>query len=159
MGRVKQLIPKYFELGGVPYNVIPATYYKIEDSTEGLGQERSADGLVLLATHFKGRPMPHEKIVNTFYHELSHALFDTMGHPLVNDEVMCQTLGNLLMEYDRTKDNLISNFLDARQDNHPFIKSIRKAYNCEGYGVDPFYEHSRFEAIKSKGFDVIDSED
>lgn len=150
----KQPIPTYFELGGVPIDVLVTTYYKVEDSSEGLGQERSADGKILLATHFKGRPMPHQRIVNTFYHELAHSLFDSIGHELKDNELVCQSIGNLLMEYDRTKTAFVDDFLSARDDDNVFIKSMRYAHNCEDLEVSSFYKETAFKPVNKIDKDI-----
>ena len=141
-------IPSRFQLGGMPIEVIVATHFKVKDNIETLGQERTVDGKILLATHFTGRPMSFAKITNTFYHELTHAMLATMDHKLVDDEQFCTCLGNLLMEYENTKYDFIYDYLAARDDDNVFVKSVQRFYGCENLEVDPFYKDTEYHSKK-----------
>lgn len=96
-------IPTKFELARVRVDVENIEY----TSKESLGFCSNADSKIVIANQSRRVVQSQLKKLNTFYHELAHMYFMTMDRQdLYDDEVLCTALGNLMMEFDITRDEL-----------------------------------------------------
>lgn len=87
-------IPSKFNVGGQEVNV------HLYDNLDGkLGECCLAGGYLKLAKTFKGIEQTPTSLLNTFYHEVTHAILDTMGRDeLSSDEVFVNTFASFLTE-------------------------------------------------------------
>ena len=88
------LIPKEYTVGGQVLNV------SLVDSLDGkLGICCLGSGFVKIANHFDGKEQSETSKQNTFYHELTHTILDTMGRSdLSGDEVFVNSFSSFLLE-------------------------------------------------------------
>lgn len=90
---MKHKLPNKFTVGGQEIEV------RIVDSIDGskLGTCSVAEGAVRIAKTFNGREQSESSKLNTFCHELTHSILDTMGeHELsANERFVCSFSGFL----------------------------------------------------------------
>lgn len=93
---MKFKIPKEFQLAGYTYKVL----IKPDIQTVGAhGMTRYDPGEIWLDSKLE----PEDLKAVTFYHELFHAMFNTIGREdLKNDEAIVDLLGNLMWQYHKT---------------------------------------------------------
>lgn len=102
MNKIKNCIPKRCTLGGVEF-----TTKFIENMTNGgkLGDSCTTDGSINIQKINYGLKQIHSQIQNTYFHELAHNIFGMIGRiDLTEDEVLVQSVGNMLFEFMRTAD-------------------------------------------------------
>lgn len=86
-------IPNKFILGGQEITVIHTD--QIEGG--GMGDCCIWDSTIKIADNYKGRPQSDGSKVNTFYHELTHLILDTMGeYELSTNEKFISTFSSFL---------------------------------------------------------------
>ena len=86
-------IPKSFTVGGQDIDV-----RKVERCDSGcLGECCVSEGFVDIADTSKGREISDSVRLNTFYHELTHCILDTMGENELsaNEKFVCTFSGFL----------------------------------------------------------------
>ena len=88
-------IPDYFRVGGQLMKVeFPQ---KIED--DKLGNCCVAEGIIKIAKTFSGKEQSESSQQNSFFHELTHCILDTMGRgDLSGDELFVNTFASFLNE-------------------------------------------------------------
>ena len=89
--------PTQFEMAGITFNVI-----KKPDLVKlGLhGMARYDDNEIWV----EEKPLNEDHQGITFYHELFHILFNTVGREdLRNDEALVDLLGSLMWQFEKTK--------------------------------------------------------
>ena len=88
------LIPKEYVVGG---QLLEVSYV---DSLNGkLGTCCLGAGFVKIANNFNGEKQSETSKQNTFYHELTHTILDTMGRDdLSGDEVFVNSFSSFLLE-------------------------------------------------------------
>lgn len=99
-------IPTQFSLMNRDYKVTPATTGEQKVMEDYDGEGGSLLGLcdyeherIVLAKHRTRQSLEH-----TFFHELSHAMFEAVGRPdLSEDEALVDALGAALHQYHKTK--------------------------------------------------------
>ena len=94
------MIPIKFTLGGTEYRV------KIEDSSIDnavVAQVSYPEALVSISSRSKGKQCAADYMEASFYHELVHAMLETMGkHALSEDEELVEGLANQLHQFMKT---------------------------------------------------------
>ena len=94
------MIPIKFTLGGTEYRV------KIEDSSIDnavVAQVSYPEALVSVSSRSKGKKCTAGYMEASFYHELVHAMLETMGkHTLSEDEELVEGLANQLHQFMKT---------------------------------------------------------
>lgn len=87
-------IPSKFQVGGQKINVV------LKDNLDGkLGDCCLGSGVLNLAKSFKGEKQSPTSMLNTFYHELTHCILDTMGEDnLSADEKFVSSFSSFLTE-------------------------------------------------------------
>ena len=92
-------IPISFTLGGQDIRVVEMN--RCEGDT--LGNCCVGEGKIEIAHAFNGKQQPDSIKLNTFYHELTHAILITMGqHELSDDEIFVCTFSSFLTEAVRS---------------------------------------------------------
>lgn len=92
-------IPKSFTVGGQDMDVLIADTIP-EDK---LGECTIWNGIIRIARVYKGIPQTQSSQYNTFFHELTHAVLDTMGeYELNNNEKFVCTFSGFLTEAIRS---------------------------------------------------------
>ena len=85
---------KNFKVGGQEVKVI-----EVENLDGKLGECCLAAGWVKIADKFKGESQSESSKLNTLYHEMTHAILDTMGRDdLSADEVFVSSFSSFLTE-------------------------------------------------------------
>ena len=94
------MIPIKFTLGGTEYRV------KIEDSSIDnavVAQVSYPEALVSISSRSKGKQCTDDYMEASFYHELVHAMLETMGkRNLSEDEELVEWLANQLHQFMKT---------------------------------------------------------
>lgn len=88
-------IPKRFNVGGQTINI------NIKDRLESdkLGECCVAEARIDIAKTFNGREQAYPSQLNTFYHELTHCILDTMGeNELSGNEKFVSCFSSFLCE-------------------------------------------------------------
>ena len=88
-------IPSKLNIGGLLINV------EIVHRCEGdvLGLCNSAEGQILIANTFDGKPQSETSKINTYWHEVVHCILDTMGEKeLSENEKFVSCFGSFLTE-------------------------------------------------------------
>lgn len=87
-------IPSKFQVGGQKMNVV------IKDNLDGkLGCCCLGSGVLSIAESFKGERQSSTSMLNTFYHELTHCILDTMGEESLSaDEKFVSSFSSFLTE-------------------------------------------------------------
>lgn len=86
------VVPSYFELGGFEWTV------KFSDDLTELGKSDCHSQLITLRSG-----MSEQTTVQTFYHELVHAILFTMGQ-MSHDEVYVDAFAVFLHQFAKTQD-------------------------------------------------------
>jgi len=91
-----------FKLGAVEWKV---KINNDELSQKGCYGLCDYDGsLITLQNKSNGVERQTESIENTLYHEVTHAILDTLGyHELSSDEKLVQQVGTLFHQFEKTK--------------------------------------------------------
>jgi hypothetical protein len=78
-------IPKTFTVGKHKYTV---EVHKHIPGSDGMGQIKYSQRLVQIATHssYNLKPHPKREVLDTFWHEVTHAILKDMGHDLESNE-------------------------------------------------------------------------
>lgn len=101
------VVPKTFELSRVKWEIKVKSdgEYSIDNVSRSLLGECNIDHTTINICLLSDKtPVKYDKVINTYYHELVHALLETLDRvDLTHDEVLVTGLGSLLMEYDLTK--------------------------------------------------------
>ena len=100
-------IPKTFSLMNVDFEVRHATdpEQQAMDTADPqvLGLCDSHEGEILLGRHPK-----REMIESTFFHELAHALFESIGREDLSDnEGLVDAIGGAIHQYEKTKEGSV----------------------------------------------------
>ena len=93
------MIPSKFTVGGQDIEV------RLVEACESskLGTCSVAEGVINIAKTFSGREQSESSRENTFYHELTHAILDTMGeHDLSDNEKFVCAFSGFLTEAIRS---------------------------------------------------------
>ena len=106
-------IPKKIRIGGQVLEVTEPE--KFEDSK--LGRCCLANGYIKIAKTFDGLQQSESSKLNTYWHEVLHAILDTMGRSdLSNDEVfVCSFAGFLTECYTSMEEDWKNDQLEQRQ--------------------------------------------
>lgn len=119
--------PNSFELARVKYSVAEVDYL----SGENLGIANGNSCTIQLALHTQRSPVPKDKRINTFYHELVHQmLFAIDFDDLTKDEKFVTGMGNMLHEFDLTRDIVPIKIEEGRKTN---IKVVNAPDDFSGY--------------------------
>lgn len=101
MNNIPVTIPKSFTLGG--------TEWKIVWDNEGCNDKGNyghcsyCTSTITLSTTYGLKDLSKDKIEQTFYHELVHAILDTMGeHDLSDNEKLVNTFSVFLHQYNKS---------------------------------------------------------
>lgn len=93
------IIPKKFHIGGQDMKVNEVERCE----NDNLGLCCVAQGVIEIAKTFKGRTQCDSVKLNTFYHELTHSILDTMGEDeLSANEKFVSTFSSFLTEAIRS---------------------------------------------------------
>jgi len=94
------IIPKEFALFGNTYKVV------FKDNLISEGDENAncsfRDQEIRIQSLGIGIPMTEQKQVEVFYHELTHAILEAMGHKLTHDEHFVDQFSRLLNQAIQT---------------------------------------------------------
>lgn len=80
------LIPKSFNLGGLPYKVRVTNRVRGPRGSIGRVDYKSRAIDIAAVNYWTGTALPTKEISDTFWHEVTHAILDDMNHPLYRDE-------------------------------------------------------------------------
>lgn len=96
-------LPKHFKFAGMDFTVsILDKVVDDEDGTSELyGDFNTNTNEIRIAKTIYGSKVTEQSMLNTYYHELAHALQYYYNNE--QDESFAQSIGNLLMEYNQTK--------------------------------------------------------
>lgn len=109
---ISKHIPKNFELARMKWIVDTVkeisgkeNYYYLGKCCEATKSIILADTVEcgIVANKYERRIISKDDKDKTFYHELVHAILDTMGSEISNNEEFVQCFGNLLYEYMITR--------------------------------------------------------
>lgn len=85
-------IPKRITVGNKTYDVIKL---KVVDNDSKLGRIDYGNEVIWLATHdSRGNKLEQSEVVDTFWHELTHAVLHDMRNTLCNDEKFVTAFSN-----------------------------------------------------------------
>jgi hypothetical protein len=78
-------IPTKFTIGKHTYKV---EVHKHIPGTDSMGQIKYNQRIVQIATHstYNSKPHPKREVIDTFWHEVTHAILKDMGHDLESNE-------------------------------------------------------------------------
>lgn len=92
---IEMKFPNSFQVGGQDINVVEVERCE----NDSLGISCVAEGVIEIAKTFKGKKQSDSVKLNTFYHELTHAILDTMGeNELSSNEKFVNTFAGFLTE-------------------------------------------------------------
>jgi Zn-dependent peptidase ImmA (M78 family) len=98
-GENKMKIPNKFKVGGQDLNVV----FKDTIYGDKMGECCIWSGNIQISEIYKGEPQTDSSKFNTFYHELTHAILDTMGeYELSANERFVCTFSGFLSEAIRS---------------------------------------------------------
>lgn len=98
-GGSKMKIPNKLKVGGQDINVVSTNTI----NGDKLGESCIWSGRIQISEIYKGEPQTNSSKFNTFYHELTHAILDTMGeYELSANERFVCTFGGFLSEAIRS---------------------------------------------------------
>lgn len=89
-------IPKHFHVGGQDMEV--KIVDKVPDNSQWSGSCCVCEGIIYIANKPKDMVQSDSCKLNTFFHELTHAVLSTMGHELNDDEEFVCTFASFLTE-------------------------------------------------------------
>lgn len=88
-------IPNKLKVGGQDINVI----FQNTNNSDKMGECCLWNGTIKISELYKGEPQTESSKLNTFYHELTHAILDTMGeYDLSSNERFVCTFSGFLCE-------------------------------------------------------------
>ena len=88
-------IPKKIRIGG---QTIEVSQLNCIDGGK-LGECRLGDGFIRIAEHFNGAKQSESSKVNTYWHEVTHCILDTMGRgDLSQDETFVSCFSGFITE-------------------------------------------------------------
>jgi hypothetical protein len=131
----KLVIPTSFELARQRVDVSSKHCF----DTEGrVGFSSSCECKITIADTYINSDGKNTEIadiskINTFYHELAHMMLNTIGSDLTENESFVTCLGNMMMEFDMTRDKLpVAECIDIKKELEkigkeplrPFPKSL-----------------------------------
>ncbi len=95
---------KEFKLGGVTWSVnVDRERMDIE---ECIGLTVHNEQTIYLTDRYKGQRIEPDSIDQTLYHEVVHAILDTLGYcELSSDETFVHSFSTLLHQFEMTKTN------------------------------------------------------
>lgn len=105
-------IPSEISVGGQEISVA----FKERIEGDVLGECCVAEGYIHIANTFSGSKQNHDSQVNTFYHEVTHAILNTMGEKELNENekfvscfssFLCEAMKNACFVEDNNTDNEI----------------------------------------------------
>lgn len=101
MNKKKNLFPKKVQVGGQEIRIIEE---KICENGNSLGKSIPASGIIkIYSTYGSGLKQSDTSKINTFYHELTHCILDTMGeYKLSRNEKFVTTFSSFLTEAMRS---------------------------------------------------------
>lgn len=101
MNKKKSIFPKKVQVGGQEIRIIEENMCKNGNS---LGKSIPASGLIkIYSTYGSGLKQSDSSKINTFYHELTHCILDTMGeYKLSRNEKFVTTFSSFLTEAMRS---------------------------------------------------------
>lgn len=86
-------IPQKYKVGGQEMNV------EFIENMSNLGECSVCEGYVRIANNSNGQKQSESSKLNTFMHELTHSILDTMGnYELSKDEIFVSSFAALLTE-------------------------------------------------------------
>lgn len=80
------LIPKSFKLSSVPYLVRVTKSVRGPRGSVGRVDYKSRAIDIANVNYWTGAKLPDKEISDTFWHEVTHAILQDMGHPQYRDE-------------------------------------------------------------------------
>lgn len=97
--------PKQVKIGGQVFDIDEVAYS--DNSETDLGNSYMGKSLITISDNYKSGGVPvkqsHDSKVNTFYHELTHAILEVMGRfDLNDDETFVCCFGSFLCEAMRS---------------------------------------------------------
>lgn len=103
-------IPTKFELARCKHTVNVVDHL----DSENFGNCCNSDLTINIAQNSKRLSITEDKQLNTFYHELVHAIFFAIERDDLNEsETLVTNFGNMLMEFDLTRDNVPVKVIEA----------------------------------------------
>lgn len=103
-------IPTKFELARCKHTVNIVDY----TDRESFGWASNCSLEINIARESRRDTITKDKQLNSFYHELVHSIMFALDrNDLGNDEVLVTAIGNLLMEFDLTRDNVPVKVIEA----------------------------------------------
>lgn len=98
---MNKAIPSSFELMGTTWTVVWDNE-KMNDK-QSYGESEYSFNTITMSTLHGAKPLSDDRIQACFYHELVHAILDTMHeHELSNNETFVNTFGNLLHQAQKS---------------------------------------------------------
>jgi len=102
MNLKEKQLPTKFTLGAIEWNI------SIEDvdlsNKDVLGESCGITNKIKIAKHYKGEKMNPQNKELTLYHEVVHAILDTLGEfELSKNEEFVQKFSLLLHQFEKTK--------------------------------------------------------
>lgn len=93
------IIPKTFTLAGVKHTVTLVP--NLTDNSVAAFGKLLPNSTIQLSKTILGHEMGYDKITNTFYHELVHAMLDSLDFddPILKNESFITGMGNMFMEF------------------------------------------------------------
>lgn len=102
MNKIKNCIPKRCTLGGVEFTT---RFHDDPSHASTYGEIEYPTGDIRIEATIRGLKQAHTQIQNTYFHELAHGIFMSIGRDdLRQDEVLVQGVGNMIFEFLRTCD-------------------------------------------------------
>lgn len=92
-------LPKQFKFAGITFTVSLVNTLQ-EDGENLYGDFDTNTNVIRIAKTIDGQPITDQTMLNTYYHELAHAL--QYYYCNETDEIFAQCIGNLLTEYHQT---------------------------------------------------------
>lgn len=92
------LIPKSFNLSNRPYQVRVASQVRGPRGSIGRVDYKSRAIDIANVNYWTGEKLPDKEVSDTFWHEVTHAILDDMGHPQYRDEAFVTAFANRLNE-------------------------------------------------------------
>lgn len=89
-------IPKHFHVGGQDMEV--KIVDKVPDDSGWSGSCCICEGVIYIANKPKGIEQSDSSKLNTFFHELTHAVLSTMNHELNDNEQFVSIFASFLTE-------------------------------------------------------------
>lgn len=134
--------PNSFELARVKHTVERVHHL----DNENLGRANGNTCIIELAENSQRSIIPGDKIANTFYHELVHQmLYSTDFDELTKDEKFVTAIGNMLYEFDLTRDVVPVKIEEDRKVN---IKVVTEKDHLSSYQLNAIKEVKQQASVK-----------